>query len=692
MKTRLVAIAFISSILALVLVACGTSQPSNTASSTSGLYGKPWVSSMLAGNLPESPLAAKDDLYTRYAYDYLERHQDESFSTLLDDAKGELRSSVSSVIKDVGITGDELSQLRIFYAQASDEAALQAAGAEELKPYLKAIAETKSLEELNALLSSKDFPFSPWIDTTVSAPDMKSEMSVAITPRMLFSDVESGTDMYLDTDDASAAAARKQMRYAKDIEVGGWASMLSIGDSDETGETVQVFFELEKAYGKDTVQDKYSSSGYGTQAGTIKSLTLDELEAACPNFPIWETLAKYGQDKGETVMVMYPDWLDSFNSIWTEENFTTIRSMTEVKVLAECSDFLDPSLFQGTNARLGKDLTAENIAWGACDRTDTFSQLLAKIYVEQILGQQAVDELTTLSNDLIDTYIDLVDKTAWLNSSSREKVNDKIDNMALNILSPDGGYFDYSELQLVPSDQGGTLFSNYLKIKAYNEKCESDFIGQPACASAVWYYIKPTTQNCFYDPVSNSINIFPGFVTSAVYDKAMAPEEFLGSIGFCVSHEISHAFDYSWSQFDAYGRPEPVFTADDISKFTVLRDKLAARYSNIEVVSGKNIDGMKVTAEAMADLSGLQAIVARGKALDSFDFKKMFERFSTTWAAVYPEAYADALLQDAHAPVNARVNVSAQMTDAFYDAFGVVEGDGMYLAPDKRIAIWGESA
>ena len=647
---------------------------------------------MFAGNLPESPLAAKDDLYTRYAYDYLERHQDESSSTLMDDAKGELRSSVSSVIKDVGITGDELSQLRIFYAQASDEAALQTAGAEELKPYLRAIAETNSLEELNALLSSKDFPFSPWIDTTVSAPDMKSEMSVAITPRMLFSDVESGTDMYLDTDDAATAAARKQMHYGKDVEVGGWASMLSIGDPDETGETVQALFELEKAYGKDTVQDKYRSSGYGNQAGTIKSLTLDELEAACPNFPIREILAKYGQDKGETVMVMYPDWLDSFNSIWTEENFATIRSMTEVKVLAECADFLDPSLFQGTNARLGRDLTAEDIAWGACDRTDTFSQLLAKTYVEQILGQQAVEELTTLSNGLIDTYIDLVDKTAWLNASSREKVNDKIDNMALNILSPDGGYFDYSELQLVPSDQGGTLFSNYLRVKAYNEKCESDLIGQPARASAIWYYIKPTTQNCFYEPVSNSINIFPGFVTSAVYDKAMTPEEFLGSIGFCVAHEISHAFDYSWSQFDAYGRPEPVFTADDVSKFTVLRDKLAASYSNVEVVSGKNIDGMKVASEAMADLSGLQAIVARGKALDSFDFNKMFERFSTTWAAVYPEAYADALLQDAHAPVNARVNVSAQMTDAFYDAFGVVEGDGMYLAPDKRIAIWGESA
>jgi len=39
-----------------------------------------------------------------------------------------------------------------------------------------------------------------------------------------------------------------------------------------------------------------------------------------------------------------------------------------------------------------------------------------------------------------------------------------------------------------------------------------------------------------------------------------------------------------------------------------------------------------------------------------------------------------------------RVNVNAQMLDPIYDVLGVAEGDGMYLAPEQRIVIWGPNA
>jgi predicted metalloendopeptidase len=32
------------------------------------------------------------------------------------------------------------------------------------------------------------------------------------------------------------------------------------------------------------------------------------------------------------------------------------------------------------------------------------------------------------------------------------------------------------------------------------------------------------------------------------------------------------------------------------------------------------------------------------------------------------------------------------MCDEMYDALGVQEGDGMYLAPEQRVLIWGEKA
>ena len=35
-----------------------------------------------------------------------------------------------------------------------------------------------------------------------------------------------------------------------------------------------------------------------------------------------------------------------------------------------------------------------------------------------------------------------------------------------------------------------------------------------------------------------------------------------------------------------------------------------------------------------------------------------------------------------------RVNVLVQQFDEFYETYGVVEGDGMYLDPEKRIKVW----
>ena len=692
---RRIALAVFAVMLAAALAACGQAQPQPSESAQEGTaFGNPWVSGIFTGNLPESAPEATDDLYLHYAYDYIAAHQDGTASSVIGDSAGELRQAVTAAIEDEASTSPELEQLRIFYGQAADTEALAAAGADELKPYLKAIADTQSLDELEQLLVSKDFPFSPWIETTISAPDMKSDMCVAIMPHMLFSDQETGTDMYQDTDDPDIQAAHYQIRFAKTAEAEAGIVLLSIrDDATQAQELSEKLFELEKAYGKDDYQAKYLDAAYGAQTQAIKVLSMEQLEAACPNFPLRETLAKLGEDGSENVVVMQPEWLESFNGIWTEDNFELLRAMTELKVLGECADFINPVFYADARTRLAApEPTAADIAWTACDRTDTFAQLLAKTYVERVFSEQAVDELEALSNDLIDTYIQLIGTTPWLNKQSRENVMDKIDNMALNILHPDGGYFDYSGLQLTPTEEGGTLFGNYLKLKAYNDQLEAGLIGQPARAASAWLYLRPTMQNCFYEPMSNSINIFPGFVTSTMYREGMGQEELLAGMGFIIGHEISHAFDYSSSQFDAFGRPEPIYLEDDVREFVALRQKLADRYSAVEVAPEKRIDGIATSAEAAADLSGMQAICERARDIDGFSYQKMFACFAETRAQVCPELYMDALLLDSHAPYNVRVNVSAQMMDAYYETFNAAEGDAMYLAPDERVLMWGENA
>lgn len=690
----------LAAFLAVGVTACG--QPAEADESTQasgsaqtqpeGLYGSPWITSIFIGNLPEEAPKATDDLYLHYSYDYATQHQD-GYASVLSDNANELKTTMTSMIKGASAESDELDQLRIFYDQAADIDSLEAAGAGELKPYLKAIADTKSLDELETLLLSPDFPFSPWIKASVSAPNMKASMCTQVMPNMLFADESTGADVYKDTDDPAVASAYELMRAGKTAQAQTSLMLVSIvEDTEQAIEATNEYFKLEKSYGKDCIPSADGlEADYGVHAQQMKLLTADELAAACPNFPMIETLAKLGKDGGDGFIITYPAWLESFNSVWTEDNFELLRGMTEAKVLGECAPFLAPSYYAGARQRAGlPEPTADEFAYAACDKSNTFSQLLAKTFVEQELGDQAFDDLTKLSNDLIDAYIELVDQTDWLNEQTRENVIDKIDNMALNILYPDGGYFDYSGLKLTPTEEGGTLLGNYLAVKAYNNEQEAALIGKPAVASTMWLQQAPTLQNCVYDAVSNSINVFPGYVMSNMYRKDMSREELLGGIGFTVAHEISHAFDYNGSQFNAYGEPTAIFADDDVLEYVDRCHQLADRYSAIEVTPGVNVDGSFTIVESMADLCGLQATLTHAELAGDVDAEKLFEQFAYKRASVYPSYYSDLLRLDPHPLENLRVNVSAQMCDGYYDTFGAAEGDTMYLAPDERITIWGE--
>jgi len=53
------------------------------------------------------------------------------------------------------------------------------------------------------------------------------------------------------------------------------------------------------------------------------------------------------------------------------------------------------------------------------------------------------------------------------------------------------------------------------------------------------------------------------------------------------------------------------------------------------------------------------------------------------------EARARLLLTiDPHSPAEFRCNGIVRNVDAFYEAFGVGEGDALWLAPEERVTIW----
>ena len=100
------------------------------------------------------------------------------------------------------------------------------------------------------------------------------------------------------------------------------------------------------------------------------------------------------------------------------------------------------------------------------------------------------------------------------------------------------------------------------------------------------------------------------------------------------------------------------------------------------------LDAVNNISDAGSSLITIVGTKLAGKEPD-FDYDRFFRQYASIWRTITsPEAEYDKLLKDQH-PLNyLRTNVTLQQYDEFYEEYGINEGDGMYLAPDERVAVW----
>ena len=169
----------------------------------------------------------------------------------------------------------------------------------------------------------------------------------------------------------------------------------------------------------------------------------------------------------------------------------------------------------------------------------------------------------------------------------------------------------------------------------------------------------------------------------------MSREELYGGIGTIIGHEISHAFDTNGAQFDKDGNYNNWWTEEDFDAFRARAQKLIDYYDGMTVFGDEKINGARIHTEAIADMTGLKAMLLLASKEDNFDYKLFFESYANLWKKIGTyESVFMLLTQDEH-PLNyIRVNSCAQQFDEFYETFDVKEGDGMYLAPEDRVLVW----
>jgi putative endopeptidase len=211
----------------------------------------------------------------------------------------------------------------------------------------------------------------------------------------------------------------------------------------------------------------------------------------------------------------------------------------------------------------------------------------------------------------------------------------------------------------------------------------------------------PMVLNASYNTQINGFE-----VTAAIVRPPMFMPEMDAAVNFCrlgaaLGHEMTHGFDSGGRQFDAGGAMRDWWTEADAAAFTAEAQKLIEQGNAYEILPGLHTSGELNVKENMADVGG---ITLAFEALKDYlaehpgenveiDGLSPAQRCFISWAQLWTEEMSEQKLRglvanDFHPPNVYRTTAALQHVDAFYEAFGIEEGDPMWLAPEKRVKAW----
>ena len=234
-------------------------------------------------------------------------------------------------------------------------------------------------------------------------------------------------------------------------------------------------------------------------------------------------------------------------------------------------------------------------------------------------------------------------------------------------------------------------------ISLFEVNRNNEDLGKPVDRSR--WFMNAHEVNAYYNPTTNEICFPAGILQSPFFNLNADDAVNYGGIGVVIGHEMTHGFDDQGSMYDAQGNMVNWWTEEDSKTFTAATKLLADQFDKVQIREGLMADGKLTLGENIADQGGLLiAYDAMKKATEGKDYpvldgftrdQRFFIAYARLWGQnITPEEEVRLTKTDVHSLGKMRVNQTLKSIQAFVDAFGVKEGDAMYLDPKERVIIW----
>ncbi|MGM9868229.1 MAG: M13 family metallopeptidase [Sodaliphilus sp.] len=320
-------------------------------------------------------------------------------------------------------------------------------------------------------------------------------------------------------------------------------------------------------------------------------------------------------------------------------------------------------------------------------------EAVGQLYVEKYFAGESKTKMLSIIQNLRKALANRIANLTWMSDST--KINALV---KLNTFTPKVGYpdkwRDYSNLTIDPAK---SLYENVGAASVVETKRNLAKFGK--LVDKTEWLMSPQTVNAYYNPTTNEICFPAGILQAPFFDVNADDATNYGAIGVVIGHEMTHGFDDQGRNFNADGNMADWWTKDDSERFNAAAQKLAAQFDQITVVGDLKANGQLTLGENIADQGGLRVAFDAFKGTQQFqqgqetDGFTPAQRFYLSYGRIWAEHQTEENMyqqtkSDPHSLGRYRVNATLRNIDDFYEAFGVKEGDKMWLAPEARTVIW----
>ena len=431
---------------------------------------------------------------------------------------------------------------------------------------------------------------------------------------------------------------------------------------------------------------------------TYNKVTVADLAKQFPGFDWAAWTTELGVNGVPAVVVNQPSYLKALAATVNELSVDAWKPYLKASLLNGFAPYLNKAVvdaefgFYTTTLRGVKE---QQPRWkrGVNLLNGNLGEMLGKLYVEKHFKPEAKARMEALVANLREAYQapGSTSSNGW--GPRRRSRRRRSSRSSRPKIGYPNKWRDYSKLEVKKDDLVGNVMRAFMNENAY----QLGKAGKPIDPEQWGMTPRPSTR--YYNPVRNEI-VFPAAILQPPFFNLEADDAVnYGGIGAIIGHEMGHGFDDQGRRFDATGALRDWWTKTDEAEYQKRAKVLVEQFNEFEPLPGLHVNGELTLGENIADLTGLvisrQAYLLslKGKDAPVIDGIPADQRFYMGWGQSWmakerDESLRQQVLTNVHSPEMYRANGPIRNIPEFYAAFGVKEGDKLFLPPDRRVKIW----